>query len=81
MTAILSQNSPAQFQLADAATWSDPWPIYRALRDHDPVHHVIPADKPEHDYFVLSRHADIFAAARDHQTLRGVDCCLPSEAT
>ena len=68
MTAILSQNSPAQFRLADAATWADPWPMYRALRDHDPVHHVVPEDKPEHDYYVLSRHADIFAAARDHQT-------------
>ncbi len=42
--------------------------MYRALRDHDPVHHVIPADRPEHDYYVLSRHADIWAAARDHET-------------
>jgi cytochrome P450 len=41
--------------------------MYRALRDHDPVHHVVP-DNPEHDYYVLSRHADVFAAARDHQT-------------
>lgn len=41
--------------------------MYRALRDHDPVHHVVP-DDPEHDYYVLSRHADVFAAARDHQT-------------
>ena len=68
MTAILSQNSPVQFQLADAATWRDPWPMYRALRDHDPVHHVIPEGKPGHDYYVLSRHADILAAARDHRT-------------
>ncbi len=68
MTAILSQNSPARFELADAATWPDPWPMYRALRDHDPVHHVVPADRPEHDYYVLSRHADIWSAARDHQT-------------
>lgn len=42
--------------------------MYRALRDHDPVHHVIPADRPDHDYYVLSRHADIWSAARDHQT-------------
>ncbi|MDT5111991.1 MAG: cytochrome family, partial [Mycobacterium sp.] len=42
--------------------------MYRALRDHDPVHHVVPADKPDHDYYVMSRHADIFTAARDHQT-------------
>ncbi len=44
--------------------------MYRALRDHDPVHHVVPGpdDRPDHDYYVLSRHADIWAAARDHQT-------------
>jgi cytochrome P450 len=42
--------------------------MYQALRDHDPVHHVVPDDKPDHDYYVMSRHADIFTAARDHQT-------------
>ena len=42
--------------------------MYRALRDHDPVHHVVPTDRPDHDYYVLSRHADIWSAARDHQT-------------
>lgn len=68
MTATLSHDTPARFQLATAATWPDPWPMYRALRDHDPVHHVVPEDKPDHDYYVLSRHADIFTAARDHET-------------
>ena len=34
----------------DADTWPNPWPMYRALRDHDPVHHVVPEDKPDHDY-------------------------------
>jgi len=47
--------------------------MYRALRDHDPVHRVIPQDEPEDDYYVLSRHADIFAAARDHQTFSSAD--------
>jgi cytochrome P450 len=42
--------------------------MYRALRDHDPVHHVVPEARPDHDYYVLSRHADIWAAARDHET-------------
>jgi cytochrome P450 len=42
--------------------------MYKALRDHDPVHHVVPEDRPDHDYYVLSRHADIWAAARDHET-------------
>ena len=56
------------FQLATADTWPKPWPMYRALRDHDPVHHVVPPKRPEHDYYVLSRHADVWAAARDHET-------------
>lgn len=63
----MSQNAPV-FQLATADTWSNPWPMYRALRDHDPVHHVVPPSHPEHDYYVLSRHADVWAAARDHET-------------
>ena len=68
MSASLSHEAPAQFALATADTWSDPWPMYRALRDHDPVNHVVPTDRPDHDYYVLSRHADIWSAARDHQT-------------
>lgn len=71
MTAILSHEtsgSPVAFQLADSAGWVDPFSMYRSLRDHDPVHHVVPADNPGADYYVLSRHADIWTAARDHQT-------------
>lgn len=64
----MSQSSPAVFELATADTWASPWPMYRALRDHDPVHRVVPAKHPEHDYYVLSRHADVWAAARDHET-------------
>ena len=37
--------------------------MYAALRDHDPVHHVA-----DGDYWVLSRFADVFAAARDTAT-------------
>jgi cytochrome P450 family 130 len=57
-----------RFQLATAETWADPWPMYRTLRDHDPVHRVVPPSKPDDDYYVLTRHADIWAAARDHET-------------
>lgn len=64
----MSHEAPVAFQLATADTWPNPWPMYRALRDHDPVHHVVPANHPEHDYYVLSRHADVWAAARDHET-------------
>jgi cytochrome P450 len=66
MTAALSH--VPQFRLATAETWANPWPMYRALRDHDPVHHVVPPSKPGDDYYVLTRHADIWAAARDHET-------------
>jgi hypothetical protein len=68
MTATLSHGAPVRFQLADADTWPNPWAMYSELRDHDPVHHVITPDKPDHDYYVMSRHADIWAAARDHET-------------
>jgi len=48
--------------------WRDPWPAYAALRDHDPAHHVIPERAPDLDYFVLTRHADVMAAAVDTAT-------------
>ena len=55
------------FRFPDACAWRNPWPMYRALRDHDPVHHVVPTDG-DADYYVLSRHADIRSAAWDHET-------------
>jgi cytochrome P450 len=42
--------------------------MYAALRDRDPVHHVIPEGRPDQDYYVLSRHADIWETVRDHET-------------
>src|ERR1700712_224281 len=68
MTAEVSHSVPAKFRLATADTWAEPWPMYRALRDHDPGHHVVPAEAPDRDYYVLTRHSDIWAAARDHET-------------
>src|SRR6201981_1622516 len=64
MTTTLSHEP--RFELATAETWPNPWPMYRALRDHDPVHHVVPPKHPEDDYYVLSRHADVWSAAREH---------------
>jgi cytochrome P450 family 130 len=66
-----SYRAHVQFRPATAETWSDPWPMYRALRDHDPVHHVIPQDEPGKNstgYYVLSRHADVWSAACDTET-------------
>lgn len=63
----MSHTAPV-FQLCNAQTWHAPWAMYRALRDYDPVHHCVPQDRPEHDYYVLSRHSDVWSAARDHET-------------
>ncbi|MCK0173145.1 cytochrome P450 [Mycolicibacterium sp. F2034L] len=68
MSVDMSRAVPARFEPASAGTWAEPWPMYAALREHDPVHHVVPADDPELDYYVLSRHADVWRAARDHET-------------
>lgn len=66
MTADLSQS--VAFELRSGPSWRDPWPMYAALREHDPVHHVVPAGAPEQDYYVLSRHEHVWAAVRDHET-------------
>jgi hypothetical protein len=63
MTANLSH---PRFELRSGETWADPWPMYAELRDSDPVHHV--DSHAEHNYWVLARHADIWSAARDHET-------------
>lgn len=51
------------FDPYDYATQDDPYPIYRRLRDEEPLHH-----NAEHDFWVLSRHADVAAALRDDAT-------------
>ena len=67
MLADVSHAVPAKFELRSGPGWADPFGMYAALRDQDPVHHV-QTGNPAHDYWVLSRHADIWAAARDHET-------------
>ena len=58
----------AVYEPGGGAAWASPWAMYAALRDHDPVHHVVPRDRPHHDYYVLTRHADVLAAAVDTAT-------------
>ena len=55
--------APVLFEPRSGEGWRDPFPMYRRLRDEDPVHHV-----ERGDYWVLSRFADVFAAARDTAT-------------
>ena len=59
MTAV----APVRYDPLDPELWRDPYPVYQQLRDEDPVHYV--ADK---GFWVLSRFADVFAAANDTAT-------------
>lgn len=58
----------ARYVPGGGEAWRDPWPAYAALRESDPVHHVTPAGRGDHDFYVLSRHADVLAAAVDTET-------------
>ncbi len=58
--------TPAVFEPCDAETWRDPFSMYQALRDRDPVHHV--EREQGNDFWVLARHADVLAAAIDAET-------------
>jgi hypothetical protein len=57
--------SPAEavFVPRGGESWRDPFTMYRALRDRDPVHHVA-----DGDYWVLSRFDHVLAAAVDAET-------------
>ena len=47
------------FDPYDYAFQEDPYPVYRRCRDEEPLHH-----NAEHDFWVLTRHADIQHAIR-----------------
>ncbi len=51
------------YTLRSGDDWADPFGMYDALRRHDPVHH-----NSDGDYWVLTRHRDVMAAASDAQT-------------
>jgi cytochrome P450 len=46
-----------EFDPFDPALHRDPYPVYRRLRDHFPVHY-----NPHRRFFTLSRHTDVLAA-------------------
>lgn len=56
----MTETERPRFELRSGESWRDPFPSYKALRDHDPVHHV-----PGRDFYVLTRFADVWAAAGD----------------
>lgn len=63
----MSTPEPAIFQPCGDERWRDPFPMYRALRDHDPVHHV-PDNGAGQDFWALSRFEHVLAAVVDAET-------------
>ena len=55
--------APLDFNPYDYAFHEDPYPIYARLRDEAPLHY-----NEDGDFWVLSRHEDVFAAFRDDET-------------
>jgi cytochrome P450 len=55
--------APPRYDPYDAAVLDDPYPAYRELREHDPVHRH-PGQGGDPDFYVLSRFADIWGAVR-----------------
>jgi cytochrome P450 len=64
----MGTEAAAHYVPGGGTAWRDPWPSYSALREHDPVHHVVPHGRTGEDFYVLSRHADVLAAAVDTET-------------
>jgi cytochrome P450 len=62
----------AVFEPRSREGWRDPFPMYQALRDHDPVHHVEDNGSGE-DYWVLSRFDHVVAAAIDAATFSSAE--------
>ncbi|WP_121256080.1 cytochrome P450 [Nocardioides ferulae] len=54
---------PLVFDPYDYAVQDDPYPVYARLRAEAPLYY-----NPTHDFWALSRHADIAAAVRDDDT-------------
>lgn len=64
---------PLRYDPFDASILNDPYPTYRVLRDAAPVYRA----QDSHTW-VLSRHADVQAAALDHGTYSSVDGIFPT---
>jgi cytochrome P450 len=63
MTVDALDATPLVFDPYDYDFHEDPYPTYQRLRDEEPLHH-----NEQHDFWALSRHADVGAALRDDAT-------------
>ncbi|NNE75071.1 MAG: cytochrome P450 [Acidimicrobiales bacterium] len=65
----------ADYLLRGRESWRNPFDDYRQLRDDSPAHRV---DHPQYgEFWVLSRFADVFNAARDTETFSSAQGLTP----
>jgi len=62
MPSPAAETPQASFQPRSGESWRDPFPMYAALREHDPVHRF---ESQGNEFWALSRFKDVFAAAVD----------------
>ena len=72
--------NPVGFELCSGEAWRDPFPMYRSLRDHDPVHQGAGSGSRD-EFWVLTRFADVFDAARDTATFSSARGLTVEEGT
>ncbi|MDL9936134.1 cytochrome P450 [Gordonia sp. ABSL1-1] len=81
MAPDLSASAPA-FELRSGSSWADPFASYADLREHSPIHRVPTTSTSiatsghgtdPGEYWVLTRHADVVAAANDPATFSSAD--------
>ena len=65
MSTAQSEASSVVYEPRSEESWRDPFPMYKALRDHDPVHRF---ENERGEFWALSRFKDVFAAAVDAGT-------------
>jgi len=68
----VSGDTDIRFEPCSGEGWRDPFPMYAALRNHDPVHHV-QAQREGDDYWVLSRFDHVYDAVVDAATFSSAD--------
>ena len=65
MSTTQSEASSVVYEPRSEESWRDPFPMYKALRDHDPVHKF---ENDRGEFWALSRFKDVFGAAVDAKT-------------
>ena len=76
MSSAQAEAAPIGFEPRSGETWRDPFPMYKALRDHDPVH-MFENDRGE--FWALSRRIGETSGLLGLGSGSGNECSAKSE--